>query len=296
MTKPHGVAVGYDGSDFAMQALDWAMDEAELRRLPLTVAHAWQWPYGSAASGAKEHLRKAAWHVLEHGVRRVRESSSIGEVRAELREGPAAELLIELSGRAELVVVGSRGLGRVATTLLGSVAVQVAGEADCPVVVVRGPGPLPGGAHRGPVVLALGEEPHDEQFAFAFGEAELRQVPLLVVHARTPALMAWGPAMAPVPDVEATVRAGERAMAERLAPWREAHAGVRVETRFSACPPVEAVRSAAGTASLLVVGHGPGRLGGVPKAALRHAPCPVAVVGKAPIMAAGGRPDTRTRI
>ncbi|WP_353051477.1 universal stress protein, partial [Herbidospora sp. NBRC 101105] len=41
MTTMNGVVVGYDGSDFAMQALDWAMDEAEMRKLPLTVAHAW---------------------------------------------------------------------------------------------------------------------------------------------------------------------------------------------------------------------------------------------------------------
>ncbi|PZG57034.1 hypothetical protein C1I98_00475 [Spongiactinospora gelatinilytica] len=293
MTKPHGVVVGYDGSDFAMQALDWAMDEAEPRRLPLTVAHAWEWPYGTAAPGAKEHLRKAAEHVLEHGAHRARASSSIGDVRAELREGPAADLLIELSGRADLVVVGSRGLGRVATTLLGSVAVQVARHAACPVVVVRGPGPLPVSGRRGPVVLALGEEPHDAELAFAFGEAELRQVPLLAVHAKTPPLMAWGPAMAPVPDVEATVQAGEQAMTERLAPWRSAHPGVRVETRFAACSPVEAVQAAAGTASLLVVGHGAARLGGVPKAALRHAPCPVAVVGAASITAAGERLNAR---
>ncbi|MEV6156599.1 hypothetical protein AB0L53_40260 [Nonomuraea sp. NPDC052129] len=36
------IVLGYDGSDFSVQALD----EAELRKIPLTVAHAWQWPYG----------------------------------------------------------------------------------------------------------------------------------------------------------------------------------------------------------------------------------------------------------
>lgn len=36
MTEPRKIVVGYDGSDFSMQALNWAIDEAELRKLPLT--------------------------------------------------------------------------------------------------------------------------------------------------------------------------------------------------------------------------------------------------------------------
>ncbi|MEV8631322.1 universal stress protein [Streptosporangium sp. NPDC051023] len=37
MTETRDVVVGYDGSDFSMQALEWAMDEAELRKLPIVV-------------------------------------------------------------------------------------------------------------------------------------------------------------------------------------------------------------------------------------------------------------------
>ena len=42
-----GVVVGYDGSEFAVRALDWALEEAELRGLPLTVCHAWRPPRGA---------------------------------------------------------------------------------------------------------------------------------------------------------------------------------------------------------------------------------------------------------
>jgi nucleotide-binding universal stress UspA family protein len=51
---------------------------------------------------------------------------------------PAEALLAEAEG-ADLVVVGSRGLGGFSGLLLGSVSQQVAHHARCPVVIVRGP-------------------------------------------------------------------------------------------------------------------------------------------------------------
>ncbi|MEV4165882.1 hypothetical protein [Nonomuraea dietziae] len=55
-----------------MQALDSAMAESEFRKLPLTVMHAWQRPYGGADEEAKLHLRKAAEHDLRHGANSAR--------------------------------------------------------------------------------------------------------------------------------------------------------------------------------------------------------------------------------
>ncbi|MFI7643640.1 universal stress protein [Nonomuraea sp. NPDC049400] len=171
----NGIVLGYDGSDFSMQALDWALDEAELRKLPLTVAHAWQWPYGEAEEEAKAHLRKAAEHVLWHGAECARSTSAGVHVETDLYEGPAAERLVELSSDADLVVVGSRGLSALPRAVVGSVAGYVAAHADCPVIVVRGPGPLP--PPTGPIVVA-GKEPDPAVLELAFGEAAMRQVPL----------------------------------------------------------------------------------------------------------------------
>lgn len=84
-----GVVVGYDGSDFAMQALDWAMDEAELRGQPLLVCHAWEWPYGEGDEEAKNSLRHAAEHVAWHGAECARACMSGPEVDTDLYEGPA---------------------------------------------------------------------------------------------------------------------------------------------------------------------------------------------------------------
>ncbi|MGW0486262.1 hypothetical protein [Nonomuraea sp. NPDC003214] len=54
-TSKNEIVLAYGGSDFSMQALD----EAERRKVPLIVTHAWQWPYGQAADVAASHLRKA---------------------------------------------------------------------------------------------------------------------------------------------------------------------------------------------------------------------------------------------
>ncbi|MEV4805335.1 universal stress protein [Nonomuraea sp. NPDC049421] len=171
------IVLGYDGSDFSMQALDWALDEAELRHLPLSVVHAWQWPYGEAEEEAKAHLRKAADHVLWHGAECARSTSSGVQVESELYEGPAAQRLVELSGSASLIVVGSRGLSALPRAVVGSVAGYVAAHADCPVIVVRGPGPLPKATRPGPIVLA-DDKPHEAAAEFALIQAALRQLPL----------------------------------------------------------------------------------------------------------------------
>ncbi|MER7208817.1 universal stress protein [Streptosporangium sp. NPDC000239] len=280
MSETREVVVGYDGSDFSMQALEWAMDEAELRKLPLTVAHAWRWPYGETGEEARSHLRKAAEHVLYHGADCARSCSSITEVTTDLYEGAAAERLTELSAGAELVVVGSRGMGTLARTVVGSVAGYVAAHARCPVVVVRGPGPIPVPLHRGAVVLGITDDTPDVAIAFAFDEAALRGLDLLAVHAGHIRAVAWGTAMPPVSDVEITTHMVEEDLLRRLRPWRDSHPAVPVRTRFVTASAKEALVELSREASVVVVGgaRATGRLGSVTRAVLRHGASPVAVV------------------
>lgn len=256
-----GIVVGYDGSDFAMQALDWAMDEAELRKLPLTVAHAWQWPYGEASEESKAHLRKAADHVLWHGADCVRKTSSVTDVETDLFEGAASRRLVDLSAGADLVVVGSRGLGRLSRAVLGSVAAHVAAHALCPVIVVRGPGPLPSPAHPGPVTVVLDKDPSEAALAFAFREAAMRQLPLLAV------------------QTGHVVVETQNGTPNALTPWRGRFAEVAVQTRVAAGSPGEALTRLSREASLVVTGRlRKAHLGSVARSVLREAVCPVAIV------------------
>jgi nucleotide-binding universal stress UspA family protein len=82
--------------------------------------------------------RRAASGVLEEQVKRV-EEAGVTVKEAHLREGGAQEEIIVLGDElgADLVVVGSRGLGGIRRALLGSVSASVVRYAHCPVLVVR---------------------------------------------------------------------------------------------------------------------------------------------------------------
>ncbi|MFG2076296.1 universal stress protein [Nonomuraea maritima] len=224
------IVLGYDGSDFSVQALDWALDEAELRKLPLTVTHGWQWPYGEADEEAKAHLRKAAEHVLWHGADCARSTSSGVPVETDLYEGPAALRLVELSAEATLIVVGSRGLSALPRAVVGSVAGYVAAHAACPVIVVRGPGPIPAATKPGPVVVP-DRTPDESVLEFAFEEAALRQVP--VSAAVDPA--AWAERR-PEVRVEPYGEAGERATLMVVGRRRTMWSGAASFLQHAPCP------------------------------------------------------------
>jgi nucleotide-binding universal stress UspA family protein len=85
---------------------------------------------------ARETLRKLTWRVKVAG-------GTVAE--AHLRMGAVAEEIVGLADELEagLVVVGSRGLGRIRRTLAGSVSESVFRHAHCPVMVVRPKGNLP---------------------------------------------------------------------------------------------------------------------------------------------------------
>ncbi|SDL73923.1 universal stress protein [Nonomuraea jiangxiensis] len=278
MNDTLGVVIGYDGSDHSMQALDWAMDEAELRTLPLTVCHAWHWPYGEGDQAARDSLQRAAEHVLWHGTDCARASAPGLDVRADLYEGSAAGRLEELSADAELLVVGSRGPGAVARTLTGSVASHAVAHARCPVIVVRGRGSLPRRPHPGPIVAGIADDDKaDAVLGFACAEAAMRRLPLIVVHAWHPPPVAWGGVTLPALDPLAVRNAAEDWLTRVLLPWREQNPELAIEARTPHSRAGEALAEVA-DATLIVVGSPRGRFGSVTATLLRHSPCPVAIV------------------
>ncbi|MFI7154423.1 universal stress protein [Nonomuraea sp. NPDC050022] len=99
-------------------------------------------------------------------------------METDLHEGPAAQRLVEPSSGAALVVVGSRGPHGLPRALVGSVARYVAVHAECPMIVVRGPGPLPAPAHPRPIVVA-DKEPTASVLELAVNEADMRRLALV---------------------------------------------------------------------------------------------------------------------
>ena len=140
------VIVGVDGSETARKAVRWAAREAKLRGMKLELVSAWEIPtysyvsrYGFPAISEemmKSLTARAEGHLAE----------ALDEARAEAREvqietiaaeGQPAKVLVEVAKGADLLVVGSRGLGGFRELLLGSVSQQCAQHATCPVVIVR---------------------------------------------------------------------------------------------------------------------------------------------------------------
>lgn len=137
-----GIVVGHDASASAAQALAWAAEEAGLRSCPLHVVRAWRiqdaprpkhLPPGVVPS--EDEFAQAVTEELERDVAGVAASDVV--VHLHPIHAHAEQALVAASAHADLLVVSSRGRGRVAR-LLGSTSSYVVGHADCPVVVLRG--------------------------------------------------------------------------------------------------------------------------------------------------------------
>ncbi len=138
------VVVGIDGSPGSIEALHFAVEEARIRGAALKVVSAWHVPSGVYGSGWSatavdiDEYRKLAQAALDETLAEAGLADSGLAVTPVLREGQAAESLCAEATGADLLVVGSRGLGGFRGLLLGSVSQQVVHHAPCPVVVVPG--------------------------------------------------------------------------------------------------------------------------------------------------------------
>ncbi|QYC39059.1 Universal stress protein [Nonomuraea coxensis DSM 45129] len=277
------ILVGVDGSRTGLEAAAWAGAEAALRRTPLTVAHVVaRWVCEDESSRYAEvgrWLREGGATVLAAAEERVRRENPYVEVRTELLPGDPRAALIEAAADAELLVVGSRGIGGIRGLLVGSVAHGVAAHARTDVVLVPA---RPAGAAgaRGEIVAGVDGSPDGlRALDFALAEAGRRGVPLRAVHGWAwPQVTGFGPAD---PDSEQDVL---RELRTLVAERRERHPGVAVVTEVVHGHPVEVLKEAAAGADLLVVGSRGHTyfaglvLGSVSQALLHHAPCPLAVV------------------
>jgi nucleotide-binding universal stress UspA family protein len=135
------ITVGMDGSEGASAALRWAASEARLRGAGLRVVHAWSIPamaYGFVPPVSfEDDLGGAAAGGLDKWLADARADLEGLEVERLTGEGNAAKVLTDAAADAELLVVGSRGLGGFRELLLGSVSHQCAQRAPCPVVIIH---------------------------------------------------------------------------------------------------------------------------------------------------------------
>lgn len=277
MSEPD-LVVGIDGSRTAERALLWAAAEADRKRLRLVIAHA-DPVAGNAAPTefARTLMVDAQATVFDSGAK--------CEIATVLTGDEPARSLIRLSHRAELVVVGSHGLGLVAGSFVGSVAYRVAGHARCPVTLV----PVswqPAEYPSGPIVVGVSSTSGGlSALGYAFAEAALRGLALRAV--RSWCRADWSPQMSETHYVAGTgfrLKQAERAELI-LRPFRDAYPTVGVTTVVTGDPIEEALLTAARSADQLIAGcrfrnrRRLSRLDWITSRLVHEAPCPVTVVG-----------------
>jgi nucleotide-binding universal stress UspA family protein len=144
------IVVGVDGSNPSKAALSWAITQARLTGAVVEAVIAWEFP---AMTGYPMLTADVDWEGLAGKVL----ADAVGDVAGagagpvgienKVMRGNAAQVLVDESAGADLLVVGSRGHGGFVEALLGSTGQHCVHHANCPVVVIRGPA---GGGDREP--------------------------------------------------------------------------------------------------------------------------------------------------
>ncbi|MFJ3235271.1 universal stress protein [Streptomyces sp. NPDC086787] len=293
------VTVGLDDSPESRAAAEWAAREALLRGLPLKIVHVEE---PTPKYVARTPLLELAGY--QHWAQQLSHESAVGirlrhpgiEVTTEQLTGTVADVLCEAAGLAELLVLGSRGLGGLGGFMVGSVSLGVVARAERPVVLVRAqeqaadehrmdPAGVPSAAAPfRPVVLGLDiDHPDDTVLEFAFDSAARRKAALRAVHA-------WPepPTYYRLPgdaELYETLERGQATLLSKvLHPWRQKFPDVEV-INASRCGSAAAVLvNASRDASLVVVGRRiragflGAHIGHVTHSVLHHISAPVAVV------------------
>lgn len=282
------VVVGVDGSESSTQAVRWAAQEAARRAVPLVLFSVWTpvpaaVPHAPALGSYEDELVKQGHRWLEAAAAAAEETAPGVRTSMLQATGSAAARLIGQSASADLIVLGSRGLGGFSGLLIGSTAVSLAAHGYCPVVVVRGEQASAAAADAPVVVGVDGSATSREALTFAFEAADVRGAPLVAVRAWSdlPVPTGWELELGPWPEVE---QEESELLEASLADERARHPRVHVEQVLVRDAPTRALLEEAAKAQLVVAGsRGRGGfrgllLGSTSQALIYHSPCPVAVV------------------
>lgn len=197
-TPKPAVVVGIDGSQAAIRAAEWAVDEAVSREVPLRLVEVIPEqvePAPFASVGNVQMEVEYAGTALRIASAAVAAAGKPVKVETAILRGDPATALIAESRDAEMVCVGSVGIGRFARALLGSTVAQLAEAASCPVAIIRTQQRRPK-PDSSLIVVAVNDLPgNDHVVEQAMVEAQLRHAPVL-------ALGVWRQDLAEMPSDE----------------------------------------------------------------------------------------------
>ncbi len=139
------VVVGIDGSAESVRALGWAARYAMATGARVQAVLAWHYPdaagqapVGVAPDPVHKQTEAQQLAILDGAIAKAYSGQPGPGAEARLGYGHPAQVLIEASKEADLLVLGSHGHGAFTGMLVGSVSIHCVTGAFCPVVVVRG--------------------------------------------------------------------------------------------------------------------------------------------------------------
>jgi nucleotide-binding universal stress UspA family protein len=285
MTK-NGILVAIDGSVESDAAVRWAAHEAAMRHAPITLMHVvvpvvTSWPVPSLQAEFNEWQEDNARQVIEDAEKTLRAdvgAAAVSDLHSQIEHAYVVPALVSASKDAEMVVVGSRGLGAVGRAVLGSTSGGLLRHAHCPVAVIHAD-EAQAADRTSPVLLGIDGTPASEAAtALAFEEASRRKVDLVALHA-------WSDVgVFPVVGMnwQEYEDEGHEVLGERLAGWQEQYPDVHVRRRIVCDRPARWLIDESQQAQLVIVGsHG---RGGFPGMLLGSVSTAVAEAAKAPVI------------
>jgi len=275
------ILVAVDGTPGSRNAIDQALLMGQLTRRPVRLLTVWSAappPVSPLGQGYlydpfqdREDAETAARRLLDLELSAALGRLGSGDpvtVRVEVREGSPGQAIVRAAESAVVVMLGTRGRGRL-VSMTGCVS-HVLHHATCPVVVVPGGAPVDGPFRR--VVVGVDASEHSRvALRWAYRLARLEGSELVVLHA--------------VPLGEQPVRTAERAGWHRsVMESLPEEPGIVVVVELPEGHAHEVLAGSVGPGDLLVVGsRGAGAvagvvLGSVSAACVTHPSVPVLVV------------------
>lgn len=273
------VIVAVDGGPASRAALEWALERATTvpLHLELTTVVELGW---SPVDGPADDFQPAYERALAEAAGVVQRTDPRLKTTSIVRRGAPVDELVRASADADRLVVGTNKTGLLVGAVHGTLPLRLAAHAKCAVTVVP-TGWTPGGDSV--VVGVEDDDTVDAPLAVAAAEAEIRSLPLVLVHAWSiPATLGvdFGAAV----PFDALIEAHEEILVRALARVRATHPALTASTVLMQGAAAPALVDAASSAAVLVVGsHGRGAIAGLILGSVSHdvllnMPCPVTVV------------------
>lgn len=263
------IVVGVDDSPASTVAVQWAARNAVLRDVALTVVHvaappATTWASSLVPDDLDSWQLNTGTQVVANAMNTAREATGNDDalqMDSEFYTAITVPTLVDLSKRAQLIVVGSRGIGAVARVVLGSVSSALIRQAHCPVAVIKDDASIAAHAATLPVLVGIDGSPaSDAATAVAFDEAKRRDVGLVALHAWND----YSGCDVTGPNWSAREQQAKSILTERLTGWRERYPDVDLTTKVVCDSPAMQLVKESNNVQLVVVGsHGRGGFAGM---------------------------------